>query len=164
VSALNRPLLAKGSAVRKAAKKVSVGFASLSIVVGAGLYLLAPTSEALAMTVSTHASATLGHKEVLYGSVVDYHGVAIHSAEMVFGTVDHGKREVFNTLYTHPSGAFRGVVAVGPGEYFVELIVHTSGHDFTKTRDLAIAFGHYYKVSGRVTISNVFAILPVTSY
>jgi hypothetical protein len=134
----------RGSAL-KATRKISVGLLSLTVLAGAALYLVAPSTEALAMTVSVHSSRALGHAEILYGSVKDYQGVPMHHAEMVFGTTTDGRRVVYNTLFTHPNGAFRGKVAVHTGEYFVQLIVTQMG---TLSRGRRISECHLVTTTG----------------
>lgn len=149
--------------ISKAAKGVSTGLASAMIVAIGGLYLLAPTTEALAMNVQQHAD-TSNHREVIYGSVKTYQKVPIQGAEVIIYKNVNGRKDVLKILHDQANGTYRSVVILPKGPYFVEVIVILGGRTLTHTKKVFLTPGRDYKISARTTIHNVFSLLPVSSY
>ena len=144
-------------------RPLGAGLISLLVVGGAVLYVLAPTSEALAMSVSSRASHLAGH-EVIYGEVTDYTHHVVHNADVLIYSLVHGRHILVRELRAGPNGTYRTVLEKPRGIYVVELVVRANGRTLTRLRTMRLVPGRDYRVSGRVTVHDLFAFLPVSSY
>lgn len=144
-------------------RPLGAGLISLLVVGGSVLYVLAPNSEALAMSVSSRTSHLAGH-EVIYGEVTDYTHHVVHNADVLIYSLVHGRRVLVRELRAGPNGTYRAMLDTPRGVYVVELVVHANGRTLTRSRTMHLVPGRDYRVSGRVTVHDLFAFLPVSSY
>ncbi len=149
--------------VSKFIRPFGVGLISLFVVGGSVLYVLSPSSEALAMNVSSRASHADGH-EVIYGEVTDFTHHVVRNADVLIYSLVHGRRVLVRELHTGPNGTYSGMFDTPGGVYVVELVVHVGGQTLTHFRTMHMVPGSDYRVSGRVTVHDLFAFLPVSSY
>ena len=149
--------------VRRLGRAVAAGTVSLAVVAVAGLYLMAPTTPALALDVSAHAASHAAGRELLYGDVLDFHGHVVHHVLVEIETTGRGRHRV---ALIHPtaSGEYRVAEHLARGRYEIVLVVDYGGHRLMKVRDVVLGPGRDYRVVGHVTLHDVFTLLPVSSY
>lgn len=147
--------------MRRVTKRVAVGTTSLTIIVAAAGYAIAPVSEAIGATVATVAAVS-GHSAV-EGKILDgKHGAkGVHV--QVVGTVKvkvDGKykteKKVLGTATIGSNGKFS--ISVKPGKYSV---VIKDGNK-SKTLNVTVNHGKSVFVAGTITKhAGALAIAPV---
>lgn len=155
---------------RRALGQAVAALASAAIVGAAVLFVVAPTTVALAVSVQARVLAPArhakvpAHREVLYGRVENVVGAPLRGASiLVIERV--GRRErVVARIRTGRNGTYRRSLLLRRGRYVLELEARISGRIITKVRAIVLVPGHAYEASARATARRLFSILPVGSY
>jgi hypothetical protein len=129
--------------------------ASLLVVAVAVVYLVAPTTEALAISLNSHVTISKNH-EVVYGKVLNSASKPIAGAII---NVDGAK-----SVKTSGRGIFREVLSLTPGTYSIGCQANVGGHHLSASTNANLRYGHAYHLSCRVTLHNFLYIFPVGSY
>jgi hypothetical protein len=162
---------------------VLLTFCSLSVVVLAVLYVVAPSRARVELSVqdsgATVQLANVGAAspvagvptaapcrgvatEVVYGSIKAARGTHFRSATIAFLTTTG---RTCATIVERRTGVYRATLRLRGGRnYILRVTVHAAGQTVTDSRTIRIRIRHAYRISLNVRSTSLFAFLPITSY
>jgi hypothetical protein len=138
------------------ATRISAICASLLVLTVAVVYLVAPTTEALAVTLQSHHASVGKKHEVIYGKVLNSSSKPIRGATITVGDPLATK--------TSTKGVFREVLSLAPGKYSVGCSLRVGGKILHATTNAYLSYGSAYDLRCKVTVRNVLYVFPVGNY
>lgn len=156
VTATSKPL----TGLRNRARSVVLGMLSLAVVASLFSFLVGPTEEAMAATVSSHRISSA--RDVVYGQITNEHSQAQNAFRVVLYHYTAGRRIIDKVDFTNKRGDYRADIRGRSGTEYVQMNnVHNS---VSKRLHFFIRPGHAYRISAHYVRQPLFFFLPIFTY
>ena len=165
--------------IRSALRKAVTTAVSVTVLLSALLYLVAPQGEALATTVSGGVSRQ--HDVVLYGKALGPGGKPLKGVEIRVaydhwttttgttidpkghpGAPNSGVATSTVVVYTAADGTYRLDIPSGRDE--ITVVMGAAHHQLRRSIQLFARFGHDYRLNVRITPGGRLFFIPLLSY